>query len=237
MVDSLLFSTKLSVLYSRQGVWKLADFGLTTEGSGTQVNTTVFARGTPSYRAPELFSEPKARFNNRVDIWSLGCILYELAVGQKAFKDDFAVLFYRQDKNRLEISLEGYEEKTSKDIAEEIQGLLDLDQTQRPSAVNFISRVRGYLRDSAKNLPGGFSGIHLDLQRLGLAEDGSRRHLSFSDEGLPGGLSSTVHRLCFADLYFRKLAPSLDRGFRSYSLIRMNVQCLKDQSQDTSGGP
>lgn len=181
----------------------MADFGLTTEGSGTQLNTTVFARGTPSYRSPELFSEPKARFNNRVDIWSLGCILFELAVGQKAFKDDFAVLFYRHDKNRLEIGLEGYEEKTSKAIAEEIQGMLDLEPSRRPSASNFISRVRGYLRDSAKNLPDEFSNVPLDLQRSGLC---------FSDEGLglPEELS-TVHRVCCTDLYFRP--PSRDRSF------------------------
>src|SRR5271170_2552875 len=43
------------VLYSlKDQAWKIADFGLTTEGSSTRSHTTQYAHGTPSYRAPEI---------------------------------------------------------------------------------------------------------------------------------------------------------------------------------------
>src|SRR5271169_6862808 len=81
------------VLYSRKdSVWKLADFGFTSEATSTTLQTSVDGKGTPGYRAPELVRSSK--YNNKTDIWSLGCILYELAVGQKAFPDDFATFTY-----------------------------------------------------------------------------------------------------------------------------------------------
>ena len=76
-----------AVLYSRKdSEWKLADFGFTSEGTSRSVRSSSLSRGTPGYRAPELLSDTKSVFNNKVDIWSMGCILYELAVGQKRLK-------------------------------------------------------------------------------------------------------------------------------------------------------
>src|SRR5271155_1059326 len=76
------------VLYShQQKTWKIADFGLTVEGSSKKAYTTQFARGTCSYRAPELL-RASPTFNNKVDIWAMGCILYELVYATKAFPSD-----------------------------------------------------------------------------------------------------------------------------------------------------
>lgn len=67
------------MLYSRQQhAWKVADFGLSTEGTAVRAKTTVLGRGTPGYRAPELLREEHATFNNKVDIWAMGCILYQI---------------------------------------------------------------------------------------------------------------------------------------------------------------
>jgi serine/threonine protein kinase len=52
------------------------------------------SRGTSSYRAPELLRSLPAGFNSKTDIWSLGCIGYELLTGQKAFIDDIEVFQY-----------------------------------------------------------------------------------------------------------------------------------------------
>ena len=52
---------------------------------------TDFSHGTPGYRAPELLKESKGSFNNKLDIWAMGCILYELATGKKQFLDDWSV--------------------------------------------------------------------------------------------------------------------------------------------------
>ena len=92
-------------------MWKLADFGLTTEmPSRTMIQ---LARGTPGYRAPELLLETP-HFNNKVDIWAMGCIVYEVATGRKAFVDDWAVRNFMVVRSRLYISFENCVEELEK---------------------------------------------------------------------------------------------------------------------------
>jgi len=99
--------TNSVVLYSRKdSVWKLADFGFTSAGASRDVHSTSGRRGTPGYRAPELVSDSKGVYNNKVDVWSMGCILYELAVGRKAFRDDWAVIQYKIEGKDLELNVD-----------------------------------------------------------------------------------------------------------------------------------
>ena len=71
--------TETLVLYSsKSNVWKIADFGITTEGTSGRALTTVASRGTASYRAPELLDASKSTYTRQVDIWALGCIFYDL---------------------------------------------------------------------------------------------------------------------------------------------------------------
>lgn len=75
--------------------WKITDFGLAAEGTSKKIYTTRYSRGTECYRAPELVKS-HAGYNNKVDVWSLGCIFYELSIGTKPFASDFAVMQYGQ---------------------------------------------------------------------------------------------------------------------------------------------
>ena len=88
------------VLYSlEKNKWMLADFGITSHATTDQANPTMYARGTGGYRAPELLVVP-AEFTNKVDIWALGCIFFELlSGGRRAFDDDFAVQTYRHSSS------------------------------------------------------------------------------------------------------------------------------------------
>src|SRR5271170_7974926 len=96
MVTACFNRLMLLVLYSlKENKWKLVDFGITSQATTDQANPTIYARGTGGYRAPELLSLPAA-FTNKVDIWALGCIFYELLTdGEKSFQDDFSVQTYR----------------------------------------------------------------------------------------------------------------------------------------------
>lgn len=44
----------------------------------------IFLIGTPLYMAPELIEEQP--YDHNVDLWSLGCIIYELLVGKPPFR-------------------------------------------------------------------------------------------------------------------------------------------------------
>ena len=83
------------MLYShKESKWKLADFGISTEATSKRALTTIFSAGTSGYRAPELLAEDP-KYTNKVDMWALGCILYELVFEKKAFTGDWEVFEYR----------------------------------------------------------------------------------------------------------------------------------------------
>ncbi len=77
---------------------KLTDFGLAklTDGDGPghigQTRSGI-AMGTPSYMSPEQIRDARS-VDRRADIWSLGCVLYELLTRQRAFPGDEALAIY-----------------------------------------------------------------------------------------------------------------------------------------------
>lgn len=89
----------ITVIYSeRQKCWKITDFGITMEGASTKGKTTTKGRGTECYRAPELIAnEGSGRFSYKSDVWSLGCIAYELFMREMAYRSDWEVLGFSSE--------------------------------------------------------------------------------------------------------------------------------------------
>jgi serine/threonine protein kinase len=63
---------------------------------------TKYGRGTAEYSAPEilLFEPDKPAYTNKVDIWALGCILYELTTGERAFQTGYHAMQYSLNQRR-----------------------------------------------------------------------------------------------------------------------------------------
>jgi serine/threonine protein kinase len=61
---------------------KLGDFGIIKILSNNYAQTTTLI-GTPIYMPPELYR--KQRYNTKFDIWSLGCVLYEIMTHNPPF--------------------------------------------------------------------------------------------------------------------------------------------------------
>jgi serine/threonine protein kinase len=138
MVRFLNNSGLYLVLYSRRDcVWKLADFDLASEATSRMLHSSVEAKGTSGYRAPELLGSHM--YNNKADIWSLGCILYELTVGQKAFEDDFATHYYKTSGEVLTVAPDEDIDDTYKEsITRNILIMPQIDYSLRPSAADLL---------------------------------------------------------------------------------------------------
>ena len=74
-----------NVLISDDGIVKLADFGsakrLAHQAGDMMESLTM--RGTPYFMAPEVFEE---RYNGKADIWSVGCVGFQMATGLPPWK-------------------------------------------------------------------------------------------------------------------------------------------------------
>ncbi|OEH76870.1 nima-related protein kinase nima1 [Cyclospora cayetanensis] len=62
---------------------KIGDFGLSRHLSlNSMAHSCV---GTPHYWSPELLNEGPKTYDSKTDLWSLGCLLYEMATGKTPF--------------------------------------------------------------------------------------------------------------------------------------------------------
>ena len=89
--------------------------------------------GTASYSAPELVTDHPT-FTNKVDIFALGCIVFELASKRKAFTGVWKISEYAVTKRTPQISLPKWPQILQYYLSESIRELLDTDWRQRPSA-------------------------------------------------------------------------------------------------------
>lgn len=89
--------------------------------------------GTPDYMAPEIVSGGKGANEKSVDLWSLGCILYELLVGITPFNDETVEKVFDNITN-LKMSWPdiGYgEDCMTTEACDLIQSLLKLEPEER----------------------------------------------------------------------------------------------------------
>ncbi|VDN35023.1 unnamed protein product [Gongylonema pulchrum] len=73
--------TQNILLNKKRTIVKLSDFGISKELTTRSLASTVV--GTPNYLSPEI-CEGRA-YNQKSDLWALGCVLYELAELRRAF--------------------------------------------------------------------------------------------------------------------------------------------------------
>jgi len=119
---------------SKSGNIKMGDFGIAKvlECTAAVAQTQI---GTPYYLSPEICQGRDYAWGS--DIWSMGCILYELCARQVPFDaPDLRSLIQRITKGPLPQMPSGYSES----IAGLIRELLDRDATKRPPCSEILKR-------------------------------------------------------------------------------------------------
>ena len=72
-----------NIMIDSNGHIKLTDFGLSKMVTKSKEKAFTIC-GTPQYLAPEILSDDG--YDNSVDWWSLGCVMYEMLVGKAPFR-------------------------------------------------------------------------------------------------------------------------------------------------------
>ena len=111
------------------------------DGTSNCLISSSYARGKACYRSSELLRNP-SKYNNKMDMWSLGCIMFEVFTGRKAFTGDIAVLEYLMSGGTLDTILGCVLDKSARDWLPYFVGdLLYCEPSERPSARNLERRL------------------------------------------------------------------------------------------------
>ena len=114
---------------------KLADFGFARSLPTTSLAETLC--GSPLYMAPEILRYEK--YDARVDLWSIGTVLYEMMVGRPPFKAANHVDLLRKiEKNEDKITFPA-ELRVSDTLKKLVRGLLKRHPTERLSFDDFFN--------------------------------------------------------------------------------------------------
>ena len=124
-----------NIMVDASGHIKLTDFGLSKMFTKTKEKAFTIC-GTPQYLAPEILSDEG--YDNSVDWWSLGCVMYEMLVGRAPFRIPKGS-YLSADLYKKKISIPEYVTNDAKDL---------ISKLLIPNPKNRL----GYGKDGAKNI-------------------------------------------------------------------------------------
>jgi len=134
----------------------ITDFGASSHGTSNKSVKSAEGRGTSGYRAPELVL-PSSRFTTKVDVWGLGCILFELATRKQAFKCDWNVQNYYQSQSTLKPSIAGLPNILQSHLDEITDDLLHRTPRQRPRVSELLPLFQSYIEIIYQSARQGFN--------------------------------------------------------------------------------
>ncbi|KAH9505755.1 Serine/threonine-protein kinase Nek11 [Bulinus truncatus] len=115
-------------IFIRNNLMKIGDFGISRILMNTSDMASTFT-GTPYYMSPEVLKHEG--YNSKSDIWSIGCILFEMCSLEHAFMGQglMAVMYKIVEKDPPDLP-----SKYSKDLNEVFKKMVTKDPEKRPSA-------------------------------------------------------------------------------------------------------
>ena len=178
--------------------------------------TTTFHTqvSTPLYSAPEVLgldsNSETSNYTNSVDIWSLGCVIYELLVGTKLFISEFQLSGYFYGKWLFpEDRLRGLSPPTGDIGISFLKDMLAIQPQDRPTAADALSHA--WLADlKSDNVHSGDDGAKTIQSGYRRKKPSRKRENTLSTTDRPKKRRSERNRISQADT--RYIPGGLDLG-------------------------
>jgi serine/threonine protein kinase len=116
------------------GKYKIGDFGFSHDQK--LMGSTL---GTPLYMAPEIVDTNDSPYNNKVDVWALGIILYNMLTADFPFYDNRRMKLYQKITNTPYRLKSKYQKKWDKNLKNLIEKCLEKKPEFRLSIEEFIN--------------------------------------------------------------------------------------------------
>jgi eukaryotic-like serine/threonine-protein kinase len=138
-----------NVMLTAKGQAKIMDFGLAHEGSAADLTRTGVVMGTVAYMSPEQVLGRKV--DQRTDIWSFGCLLYEMLAGRSPFQGGHEQVSFQAIVHRDPEPIAALRHDIPAGLAEVIDRCLKKDRRDRyPNASALVNGLKsGDLGDIA----------------------------------------------------------------------------------------
>lgn len=144
---------------------KLGDFGLSRVLSN-ESNFAYSHVGTPYYMSPEQIDE--MRYNEKSDIWSLGCFLYEITTFSPPFEAKNHVMLAMRIKSG---KVEKINMRYSEELWRVISWMLNVNPENRPSVEDLLNVPQVCLRLREKRIKENLAKIKLYEENLKRKEE------------------------------------------------------------------
>ena len=140
-----------NILVSYDGIPKLIDFGIAKAKSRVVETRVGLVKGKYGYMSPE--QATGGELDGRSDLFSLGCVLYELATGMEPFRSSTDVSTLRKVARASHAPASQVNASIPKGLAEIIETSLALEPSRRfANARAMADALRSFVRSDGENV-------------------------------------------------------------------------------------